>query len=172
MNGEPSSARRITALTAGAAVIVGLAAGLGFVLGSDAAPTDEQARAERRQGFAAALEDAKSEALQRSRPRGLIAGRKVGQAEARRVAKRRGSSDGSSEAEAKLAAIAQEEAEAAARAEAEERAENCGAPLFTPGYCPTDEEIEQEGLAESLCGPGDPALEQEAAEQGIQCRPR
>lgn len=68
-----------------------------------------------------------------------------------------------------LAEIAQEEAEAAAQAEAEERAENCGAPLFVEGYCPTDEEIEQENLAESVCGSPDPESAAEEELYGIEC---
>jgi hypothetical protein len=50
-----------------------------------------------------------------------------------------------------------------------ERAKNCGAPLFVNGYCPTDEEIEREGDAEALCGPGTAKGRREAAERGIQC---
>lgn len=100
---------------------------------------------------------------------GTLKGLERGKSQAKHAGTRRGGGAGEAEVEAELAVIAQEEAEAAAQAEAEERAANCGAPLFVEGYCPTDEEIEQESLAESLCGPSDPALAEEAEQYGIEC---
>jgi hypothetical protein len=161
--------RAAIAVTAAAAL--GLVCGVGFLFGSSAAPTETEANIERRKSFTEARRQAAAAAFKKARDKGLATGRRAGRREAVTAAAKKGETAGTQDAKAKLAAIAQEEAEDAARAEAEERAENCGAPLFTPGYCPTDEEIEQENLAESLCGPGDPALEEEAAEQGIQCRP-
>jgi hypothetical protein len=156
-----------------ATVLVVVCGAVGYLLGTTSAPSQADADIERRAGTKEALKHASRQAFRRAEDEGQAAGERSGRREAKRSGRRRGGADGEEGAEAQLAAIAQEEEEAAARAEAEERAENCGAPLFVPGYCPTDEEIERESLAESLCGPGDPALVQEAAEQGIQCgRPR
>ncbi len=119
------------------------------------------------------LEDGAAEASTgRGKTEGLTQGRERGQ----REGKSEGRGAGETAAAEELAAVEEQqaaeaaEAEAvAAEAEAAERAANCGAPLFADDYCPTDEQIEQENTAESLCGPGTAAGRAEAAEMGIQC---
>ena len=104
--------------------------------------------------------------------RGRLAGRAQGARQGRRAGHGRGRAAGAGAVERRQAAIAEAEAaerQRLAEAEAAERAANCGAPLFVDGYCPTDEEIEREGNAESLCGPGTEEGRREAAALGIQC---
>jgi hypothetical protein len=141
--------------------------GAGYLIGSSSAPSVEDAGKQRASAFVSARKDAMDVAYRRSAAQGRHSGIRAGRRSARRSGEAKGGNAGEGGANAELAAIADSEAQA----EAEERAENCGAPLFVDGYCPTDAEIEQEGLAESLCGPGDEAHAIEAAEQGIQCRP-
>lgn len=155
-------------LVATALVLLG-AGVIGFGLGSSGAPDQRDADEARMEGFQAAFAASRAEAFDQARQRGTVKGLKRGQLNAVRAGERRGDDQGAAAVEAEIERIAQEEAEAAAQAEAEERAENCGAPLFVEGYCPTDEEIEQESRAESLCGPNDPALEEEAERYGIEC---
>ncbi len=123
------------------------------------------------------------EGRERGERRGIAVGREAGEKAAYRTAYRKASkrryktelaaAERRAAVAAREAAAAQQAAAArqaaAQRAEAEERAENCNAPLFVPGYCPTDEEIETEQSAEALCGPGTEEGRREAAEQGIQC---
>jgi hypothetical protein len=145
------------------------AGAIGFALGSSAAPDQQEADDARVESFRAAFTSSKAAAFGQARRRGVTKGLKQGRARAERVGLRRGDDAGAKEAGVVLAEIAQEEAEAAAQAEAEERAENCGAPLFVEGYCPTDEEIEQENLAESVCGSPDPESAAEEELYGIEC---
>ena len=84
---------------------------------------------------------------------------------------RRGLAAGKAAAEAERlreAEAAEASRQSEIQAQAAERADNCGAPLFVTGYCPTDEEIAYESQAESLCGGGD--YEQAQAE-GVACFP-
>ncbi|HEU4739588.1 MAG TPA: hypothetical protein VFS54_10980 [Solirubrobacterales bacterium] len=145
------------------------ATAIGFALGSSAAPNQQEADDARAESFRAAFSSSKASAFRQARRRGTVKGLKQGRARAKQVGLRRGDDAGAKEAGVVLAEIAQEEAEAAAQAEAEERAENCGAPLFVEGYCPTDEEIEQENLAESVCGSPDPESAAEEELYGIEC---
>jgi len=145
------------------------AGAIGFALGSSAAPDQQEADDARVESFRAAFASSKEAAFRQARRRGVAKGLKRGRVRAERVGLRRGDDAGAKEAGVVLAEIAQEEAEAAAQAEAEERAENCGAPLFVEGYCPTDEEIEQENLAESVCGSPDPESAAEEELYGIEC---
>ncbi|MDQ2630219.1 MAG: hypothetical protein M3Y75_04470 [Actinomycetota bacterium] len=145
------------------------AAAIGFGLGASGAPDQQAADKARLEGFRAAFTASRTAAFGQAQRTGMAKGFSRGKLRAERAGKRRGEGTGAADAEAELERITQEEAEAAAQAEAEERTENCGAPLFVEGYCPTDEEIEQENRAESLCGPGDPALEEEAELYGIEC---
>ena len=151
-----------------ALVLLGAGA-IGFGLGSSQAPGQRDADEARMEGFRTAFSASRAAAFGQAQQKGTAKGRARGRLKAVRAGERRGDDKGAAAVEAELERIAQEEAEAAARAEAEERAENCGAPLFVEGYCPTDEEIEQESRAESLCGPNDPALEEEAERYGIEC---
>lgn len=148
---------------------VAAAAAIGVALGSSAAPDRQEADEARAESFRAAFADSKAVAFEQARRRGSANGIERGRTRAKRLGLRRGSKAGGAEAKVVLAAIAQEEAEAAAQAEAEERAENCGAPLFVEGYCPTDEEIERENLAESVCGSPDPESAAEEELYGIEC---
>lgn len=153
-----------------AAALALIAAGaIGFSSGASSAPDQRDADQARMEGFRAAFIVARTEAFGEARQTGAAKGLARGRMKAERAGERQGEDKGAADVEAELELIAREEAEAAAQAEAEERAENCGAPLFVEGYCPTDEEIEQENRAESLCGPGDPALEEEAEQYGIEC---
>jgi type II secretory pathway pseudopilin PulG len=52
------------------------------------------------------------------------------------------------QARAEAVAAAEAQRQAGIQAQATERAENCGAPLFVNGYCPTDEQIATENQAE------------------------
>lgn len=151
-----------------ALVLIGAGA-IGFGLGGSSAPDQRDADEARMEAFRAAFSASRTAAFGQARQRGTAKGLARGRSKATRAGKQRGDDKGAAAVEAELERIAQEEAEAAAQAEAEERAENCGAPLFVEGYCPTDEEIEQENRAESLCGPNDPALEEEAERYGIEC---
>lgn len=151
------------------AVVLIAAGAIGFVLGASSAPDQRAAGEARMESFRAAFTASRAEAFGKARQTGTAKGLTQGRLKAKRAAERQGDDKGAADAEAELERIAQEEAEAAAQAEAEERAANCGAPLFVEGYCPTDEEIEQENRAESLCGPNDPALEEEAERYGIEC---
>ncbi len=144
-------------------------AAIGLALGSSAAPDGREADDARAESFGTAFASSKAAAFRQASHRGTVRGLKQGRARAERVGLRRGDDAGTKEAGVVLAEIAQEEAEAAAQAEAEERAENCGAPLFVEGYCPTDEEIEQENLAESVCGSPDPESAAEEELYGIEC---
>lgn len=163
---------RIAGITAAAVVVLVGAGALGFSLGSAGTADERDAKEAQADAFSSAFADARTAAFETARRTGTAKGLARGRARAQRAGEKRGTEAGSAKAEAELERIAQEEVEAAAQAEAEERAENCGAPLFVEGYCPTDEEIEQENLAESLCGPADPALAEEAELHGIQCRPQ
>jgi hypothetical protein len=153
-----------------ATALVLIAAGaIGFALGASGAPDQRDADEAQMEGFGAAFTAARADAFGRARRAGTAKGLAQGRREAEQAGERRGKDRGAEDVESELERIAEEEAEAAAQAEAEERAANCGAPLFVEGYCPTDEEIEQESRAESLCGPGDPTLEEEAEQYGIEC---
>lgn len=154
-----------------AAIVLALVAvgAIGFGLGASAAPDRSDADEARLESFQAAFTSSQAKAFGQARQKGMAKGLARGRLKAEQAGERRGEDGGAADVEAELEQIAQEEAEAAAQAEAEERAENCGAPLFVEGYCPTDEEIEQENRAESLCGPNDPALEEEAEQYGIEC---
>jgi hypothetical protein len=125
---------------------------LGFLVGVSSAHTDREADVARAESFRQSLIRARISASRRAAAKGREAGLEAGRAAAEHAGKARGEDDGRSEAAAQQAAIAAAEAEAAAEVEAQERAENCGAPLFVEGYCPTDAEIEQENQAESEGG--------------------
>jgi len=164
------STRRLIGAVVAMAFAVGAALG-GYAAGHSTAPTREDAHrasvsAEQR-AFVAAYRRA-DEAAHR---RGLAAGRRKGELRGRRLGQRRGLAAGTAEGEerrAEAAAAAEAERQAAIAAQIQERAENCGAPLFVDGYCPTDEEVALEGQAESLCGGGN---YEEARAQGIACFP-
>ena len=160
---------RALLIVLGFLLVLALAATTGFAIGSSSAAGRDEAAAMRKQSYRAAFRDSRSDAMAKARRAGVASGLARGAARAMSAGAQRGTRIGSAEAEGELERIATQEAEAAAQAEAEERAANCGAPLFVEGYCPTDEEIEQENLAESLCGPGDPVLAEEAELHGIRC---
>jgi hypothetical protein len=157
------------------ALVVALVLGIGaagLALGSNEAPNAGDAESAEKAAYRLALKDAAVEAHEESVPHGREAGLQVGERRGADVGHADGQRAGHTAVERRLDAIAEQEAQAAAEAaaaEATERAANCGAPLFTEGYCPTDEEIELENNAESLCGPGTPEGRAEAAELGIQC---
>jgi hypothetical protein len=119
---------------------------IGFLVAFAFASSDSEARQAKAASFRLARKQAQASAFRRAAVRGRQAGIKVGRQSAKWEAGTQGRQNGEAEAEAQLAAIA------AAEAEAQERAENCGAPLFVEGYCPTDAEIEQEDQAESEGG--------------------
>jgi hypothetical protein len=155
---------QIVAIASATALSLAGAGIIGFMVGSSGAPTQRDAAEAHKEGFRSAFTESRTTAFGQARRSGALKGRERGRSQAKRAG-----AQGGEDAKAQLAKIAQEEAEAAARAEAEERAANCGAPLFVEGYCPTDEEIERESLAESLCGSGDPAKAEEAEQYGIRC---
>ena len=170
------SARRNSVFAVFLVVVLAAAAGAGGY--SIASSGGEDLDAARDRGAQAGQQEGR----ERGRRRGNAAGRAAGEKAAYRTAFRKSSkrryrielaaAERREAVAAHQAAIAQQAAtaqEAAQRAEATERAENCGAPLFVSGYCPTDEEIEREQSAESLCGPGTEQGRREAAELGIQC---
>jgi hypothetical protein len=142
-----------------AAVLVAIAcAAGGYAIGAANAPTEDDAAAARDDAYDEAFGDAEADARQSAHARGLVAGKKVGTHAGEAAGTDAGGASGSDSADAELAA-----------AEAAERAENCGAPLFVTGYCPTDEEIARENQAEALCGPGTEEGREEAAAMGIEC---
>jgi hypothetical protein len=154
-------------------LVVAAAAVGGYALGAADAPTMEESEQAELQAFTEARRGAFETAFERLRQRGHTSGLEEGQSQGQAAGARRGTGAGEAAAQAELTEIAAAEAEAerqAALAEAQERIENCGAPLFVDGYCPTDEEIELESQAESLCGPGTAEGAAEAAELGITCR--
>jgi hypothetical protein len=155
-----------------AAICLLLAAGAGTALGLTQRTTVEEAskasKVASQSAFASAEEQAEAEALTRGQEAGRRAGTKTGE----RSGERNGTADGEADVAAEQAALAEAGAaaeEAAALAERGERFRNCGAPLFVDDYCPTDEEIERENAAESLCGPGTAEGREEAARLGITC---
>jgi hypothetical protein len=144
---------------------------VGFALGKTTAPTVEEADAAKAASSKTAFEASFSNGFSSTVPRGRRAGVKRGVKAGRALGSRLGETQGISGAEAQLAAIAAAEAEAAeqaALAEAAEREANCGAPLFSTSYCPSDSEIAYENNAETLCGGG---RYDEAAALGISCYP-
>ena len=150
-----------------AALLLLSACAVGLLLGR-ARTVEEGVAAKARQ---TAERDARGRAARTAREEALLRGRDAGLARGRREGRRRGVVRGKAQGEADARAQAAQSASAGQGGEAQtegERARNCGAPLFTEGACPTDEEIEAESSAESLCGGGDYA---EAKEQGIACFP-
>lgn len=152
------------------ALIAGIGLG-GYALGHARAPGSDDARKEQRSARHLASTASQKAAESSSRDSGSQAGRTAGLRAGARQGGERGSQAGAQRVEDQQLALAeaeQLERQRAAEAEEAERARNCGAPLFAPGACPTDEEIESEGLAESLCGGGN---YEEARAQGIACFP-
>lgn len=163
--------RLLIVLSVGGALLgIAVPAAIGILVGTASAPDDTEAAKARLEGFRSASTRAHDIAYAKAQSRGRSRGTKVGQVRARFFGERRGGATGEKEAAAAVNKIAEEEAEVAALAEAEERSENCGAPLFIDGYCPTDEEIERENTVEGLCG-GLPNEERarEEEELGIEC---
>ncbi len=160
--------RRLAAVSLLALVVVAAFAAGGHALGERDAVTQQEAVESRREARLAAADKAERDAFAASRARGRRAGFKEGRSAGQRRGNTRGQAAGSARADERAAELAAAQAQAAAEAEAAERARNCGAPLFVPGYCPTDEEIAAENQAESLCGPGH---YEEARAQGISCFP-
>lgn len=164
--------RRRLLFTVAVGLLAAILAVAGYAIGAARAPTDVEAALERAQAERRAFVQAQQQASQKAKPIGYKAGRQAGERRGRRVGQARGE-------RARQKAAAQQKEQQAQAAEAErqqrieqrvqERAENCNAPLFADGYCPTDEEIERESQAESLCGPATEAGRQEAARLGIQC---
>ena len=151
-----------------AALLLLSACAVGLLLGR-ARTVEEGVAAKARQ---TAERDARGRAARTAREEALLRGRDAGLARGRREGRRRGVVRGKAQREADARAQAAQSASAAEDGETQteggERARNCGAPLFAEGACPSDEEIEAESSAESLCGGGDYA---EAKEQGIACFP-
>jgi hypothetical protein len=144
----------------------------GYGVGAVTAPTDSDAARERQDAERSAFTSSSRRAHAAARREGLRAGRQLGMRRGRKLGRRRGLKAGQQVAERRRAEQAQA-AEAQRQQEidqrANERAENCNAPLFVEGYCPSDEEVETENQAESLCGPGTEEGRRQAAEQGIDC---
>ena len=138
-------------------LIAALVGAGGYALGAATAPTEDDAVSAREDARAESYAEAKATANDEAQALGFEAGKEVGSRSGELVGTGAGDAEGSGSASAELAA-----------AEAAERAENCGAPLFVEGYCPTDEEIAYENQAESLCGG---RHYDEAAAQGIDCGP-
>lgn len=113
----------------------------GYAIGKANAPTDQDAEVARAQAHTSSLGEARARALAAARSRGLAAGRQTGQREGSETGHKAGSQAGSSAASSQLAA-----------SQAAQRAQNCGAPLFVTGYCPTNAEIQQENQAEANAG--------------------
>jgi hypothetical protein len=164
------SKRRITGVLLGVVVAAGAAVG-GYVTGRADSPTREEAERSGAIAEQRAFSSAYARAEARGKARGLVVGRNQGEKRGRRVGRRRGFAAGKKRAEqarAEAAAAVEAERQAAIEAQAAERAENCGAPLFVEGYCPTDEQIAAENQAETLCGGGH---YEEARAQGVACFP-
>jgi hypothetical protein len=156
--------KRTTVVVMVASVLAVLLGVGGYALGAATAATEDEAASVRNDAQAEAFEEARSSAKDEALARGLRAGQEAGDRAGELAGSDAGQGAGSSSANAEVAA-------AAAAAEAAERAQNCGAPLFVTGYCPTDEEIAQENQAEALCGPGTASGHEQAAAQGIDCGP-
>jgi hypothetical protein len=148
---------RAIAIAAACVAAIGCAIG-GYAIGSSSATTEEDAVSAREDARAEAFAKAKASAYAEARARGHVAGQTAGRRSGELAGTNAGNAEGAGSASAELAA-----------AEAAERAENCGAPLFVTGYCPTDEEIARENQAEALCGPGTEAGREQAAAMGIDC---
>lgn len=142
--------RQAVQFAVAALLLVAFAVG-GYVLGSSSTASDAEAANARISAFQNARSKAQANAFRRSSAKGSREGIDAGKRSAQKSGLARGTENGSAAVEAEFASIAAAEAEA----EAQERAENCGAPLFTEGYCPTDAEIEQENQAESEAGFGE-----------------
>lgn len=149
-----------------AAVVVGVAAAGGYLLGSSDAPTVGDATRELNRSYAQAMRSAYAPAFQSARVRGDKAGREKGGKIGSDEGSAAGSTTGGERAQAELDLIAAEQARLAAEAEAAERQANCGHPLFIDGACPTDAEVQYEEDAETYCGGGD---YETAAALGIRC---
>jgi hypothetical protein len=155
---------------AGAAVLVLLVAAgaIGYLIGTNGAPDDADARLAQTLSFHRALPRAERSALLAARLSGFVVGLATGRRHGERAGERRGARAGERAAGAEEKRLAEEreaaEREAAEQAEREaaEQAEveaseerTCNVPLFIDGYCPTQAEIEQENQAEGEAGIGD-----------------
>lgn len=165
---------RIAALTVVAVATVAVLGLVGLLLGDAKAPTAADGRATQRESAAEGERIAERAARKRAHTRGYRVGVSRGRQRGERSGGRRGIRVADRKQEviaAQAQAAEQRRQQEAAEAEKAERAENCGAPLFVDGYCPTDEEIERESDAESLCGPGTEEGRNQAADKGIGCFP-
>ena len=146
--------------------------GGGYALGEREAPTQIEAARDEREARRAAYLAAYRRSSQAARREGFRAGRRAGLVRGSRVGRTRGARAGERAGQAQRAQQAQAaeaQRQQAIEARTQERAENCGAELFVEGYCPSDEEVQREEAAESLCGPGTAEGREEAARRGIQC---
>jgi hypothetical protein len=163
---------RTTLLGLVAIALVAAASTAGYLLGHSRTPDRSDAASARKLAFSTRAHRAEASTRRVARSKGIQAGLAEGRTSGKTAGERHGAGEGEAQAQAELAAQAEAAAEAerqAALEEVQERSANCGAPLFTNGYCPTDAEVEQENQAEALCGPGTAAGEAQAAKLGIQC---
>jgi len=159
----------------GTFVVVAGGTWIGYWMGSDAAPSELDASRIRLQAATSAEAVTYRSAHATTYKRGVEVGREMGSQSGTEA----GARDGKAEADKVLAeAEATRAAEEAARAEREAAASRlrqqarptgCNVPLFSPGACPTPQEIQQENDAERLCGPGTEVGREEARRRGITC---
>jgi hypothetical protein len=156
-----------------AVLVIGGSAAAGYLIGGEASPSAQEARAARLGAMRATTDSSEREGLTRARARGARAGAQDGRQTGVEAGRREGR-------QAALAAVprsapdpqspsaTQSQAPRPADDEAAERSRNCDEPLFVEGYCPTDEEVEYESKAESLCGGG---KHEQAKAEGVACFP-
>ena len=144
----------------------------GYALGQANTASKAEASEAQRRAFNIAFSAGEDQGRRIGVARGVAKGKREGRTAGRRAGARRGLAAGQTAAGQRR----QQQAEAVEQqrqqqidSNRKERESNCNAPLFADGYCPTDEEVEQESDAESLCGPGTAEGREKAARQGIDC---
>jgi hypothetical protein len=151
-------------------LVCGAGAG-GYLAGRSTAPTRGDAQRAEARAERIAFERTRRQSHARAYRRAVVRGQRDGERRGRRLGAKRGRVAGeraAQERQLQEAAAAEATRQEEIQSRARERAKNCNAPLFADGYCPTDEEVEQEGQAESLCGGG---KYEQARAQGIACFP-
>ena len=143
----------------------------GYLIGTGASSDVNDVRQEVAAAKAVATRSSERTGERRGRRKGFASGTAAGRRDGEQAGARRGASAAQHELasqEKDRADAAEAQQQQAEEAEKAQRAKNCDEPLFVEGYCPTDEEVEQEGKAESLCGGGD---YERAKAEGIPCFP-
>jgi len=163
------SAKRLLVAMATVVMLIGLGVA-GYALGQANTASKDEARQVQRRAFNIAFSASEDRGRRIGVARGSAKGQREGRAAGRRAGRRRGLAAGQTAGDQGR----QQQTDAAEQqqqidANAKERNRNCNAPLFADGSCPTDEEVQQENDAESLCGPGTEEGREKAARQGVDC---